>query len=335
MYDTLPSGPRTRIVDVGGQVRKGAGKNGEDISVPISASYNHHYNLNIIGAASRFKKVNLTGPDDPNAAVLAAQSHGEIQYDQEYYIVEKLRESETGQRSSLFITSGNGGEYRKTAHRFAPGYGVVLDSPTALQDSPMQIDSKDLSQRLDLDTSLFPLPTTRTPMLEVGGDWGAYWVSCKLRSSSGTRISNSVLVTHWNRFDICNRAPPTVLCPPPARRPRSAPVGSLACAPCGRPRSLRSLEPCRDGHRRPDSAQVHAGPAPGGVAGPQGEPRVQRPFGVPDVDSDREGRRRRLRGHVGGYGNFDLIFFRTISRAILGSNPPRTARAPWSPYCPC
>ena len=125
-----------------GQVRKGAGKNGEDVSVPISASYNHHYNLNIIGAASRFKKVNLTGPDDPNAAVLAAQSHGAIQFDQPHYLVEKLRESDTGQRSSLFITSGNGGEYRKTAHRFAPGYAVVLDSPTALQDSPMQIDSK-------------------------------------------------------------------------------------------------------------------------------------------------------------------------------------------------
>lgn len=39
------------------QVRKGAGPNGEDISVPISASYNHHYNLNIVGSSSRFKKV--------------------------------------------------------------------------------------------------------------------------------------------------------------------------------------------------------------------------------------------------------------------------------------
>ena len=48
-------------------MRKGAGPNGEDVSVPISASYNHHYNLNVIGAASRFKKVSLSGPDDPVA----------------------------------------------------------------------------------------------------------------------------------------------------------------------------------------------------------------------------------------------------------------------------
>ena len=54
-------------------------------------------------------------------------------------VVEKLRETGTGHPSSAFITSGNGGEYRKTAHRFAPGYGVVLDSPTAVQDSPMQV----------------------------------------------------------------------------------------------------------------------------------------------------------------------------------------------------
>ena len=123
------------------QVRKGAGPNGEDVSVPISASYNHHYNLNIIGAASRFKKVMLSGPDDPLAKDLQEKSHGGIQYDQPHYVVEKLKESVTGHASSAFITSGNGGEYRKTAHRFAPGYAVVLDSPTALQDSPMQIDT--------------------------------------------------------------------------------------------------------------------------------------------------------------------------------------------------
>ena len=31
------------------QVRKGAGPKGEDVSVPISATYNHHYGVNMIG----------------------------------------------------------------------------------------------------------------------------------------------------------------------------------------------------------------------------------------------------------------------------------------------
>lgn len=141
------------------QVRKGAGPNGEDISVPISATYNHHYNLNIIGAASRFKEVNLTGPDDPNARLLQQTSHGTLSYDQPHYIVEKLRDSDTGHSSSAFITSGNGGEYRKTAHRYPPGYAIVLDSPTAVQDTPMQIDTWN---RDEMDIS-GPLPPKFVP----------------------------------------------------------------------------------------------------------------------------------------------------------------------------
>jgi hypothetical protein len=47
--------------------------NGER-SVPISASYNHHYVAQIIGAGSNFEKVMLSGPDDP----LAAQVHARV-----------------------------------------------------------------------------------------------------------------------------------------------------------------------------------------------------------------------------------------------------------------
>ena len=31
------------------------------------------------------------------------------------------------------FSSANGGEYRKTYHGFAPGYALVVDSPTAFQ----------------------------------------------------------------------------------------------------------------------------------------------------------------------------------------------------------
>mmetsp|Transcript_23795 Transcript_23795/g.62253 ORF Transcript_23795/g.62253 Transcript_23795/m.62253 type:complete len:793 (-) Transcript_23795:139-2517(-) len=123
------------------QVRKGAGPKGEDVSVPITASYNHHYNLNLIGKNSRFKKVMLSGPNDPNAELLQQQGHGGLQYDEPHYIVEQVNETASGYPSSAFITSGNGGEYRKTLHAYPPGYAVVLDSPTAVSDQPMQIDT--------------------------------------------------------------------------------------------------------------------------------------------------------------------------------------------------
>ena len=103
-----------------------------DVSVPISASYNHHFGTIIAGAGARFEKVVLDGPDDPRAVELRARfSHGHVALDQPQYVV---RGGE-----SVSIQSGNGGEYRKTFHGFAPGYALVIDSPTALQVTPMQI----------------------------------------------------------------------------------------------------------------------------------------------------------------------------------------------------
>lgn len=60
------------------------------MSVPISASYNHHYGLSIIGNSSRFRKIKLKGPDDPRAAEVEAMSHGVVAYDQPQYIAEQV-----------------------------------------------------------------------------------------------------------------------------------------------------------------------------------------------------------------------------------------------------
>ena len=123
------------------QVRKGAGPNGEDVSVPISASYNHHYTNQIIGAGSKFKKVHLTGPNDPLAQDLRRKSgHGMLPLDQPVYVAEP-NPGETAEPSHQFFSSGNGGEYRKTFHGFAPGYALLVNSPTEFQVTPMQIDT--------------------------------------------------------------------------------------------------------------------------------------------------------------------------------------------------
>ena len=39
------------------QVRKGAGPNGEDVSVPINCAYNHHYGATLLGSGSSMKRV--------------------------------------------------------------------------------------------------------------------------------------------------------------------------------------------------------------------------------------------------------------------------------------
>lgn len=112
------------------QVRKGAGSKGEDVSVPISASYNHHYGVTMIGASARFRKIQLEGPDDPRAKEFSEGGHGgPLPWEQPHYSVEQVAPSASGHPVKVAATSANGGEYRKTMHGFPPGYALVVDSP--------------------------------------------------------------------------------------------------------------------------------------------------------------------------------------------------------------
>lgn len=110
-----------------------------DVSVPISASYNHHYVAGVIGASAKFKRVTFEGPDDPRLAKMQSAHGMPIPWDQPHYIVED-DDPAPGHRQQF--SSGNGGEYRKTFHGFAPGYAMVIDSPTAFQVTPMQVSSR-------------------------------------------------------------------------------------------------------------------------------------------------------------------------------------------------
>jgi len=112
-----------------------------DVSVPVSASYNHHYTAQIIGGSARFKKVMLDGPHDPRVEALRQRSHGMVAIDQPHYLVEEGEESALGVPQWQWFSSANGGEYRKTFHGFTPGYVMIVDSPTEVQMTPMQIDT--------------------------------------------------------------------------------------------------------------------------------------------------------------------------------------------------
>jgi hypothetical protein len=114
-----------------------------DVSVPISASYNHHFGSVMIGAQSSFRKVLLEGPNDPLAHQVMKHTTGcgTVAWDQPQYIVDGPELSPRGLATRQQIPSGNGGEYRKTYHGFSPSQALVIDSPTALQVAPMQIDT--------------------------------------------------------------------------------------------------------------------------------------------------------------------------------------------------
>ena len=121
------------------QVRKGAGPNGEDISVPISAAYNHHFTATLAGAKTSLERVEFEGPEDPRRAEFAAESaHG---LPDTVYRARKLEEGVGGVSTHLGLGGGNGGEYRKTYHGFPAPYARLLESPRQFQFTPMQIDT--------------------------------------------------------------------------------------------------------------------------------------------------------------------------------------------------
>lgn len=159
-------------------MRKGAGPNGEDVSVPISASYNHHYGVTMIGASARFKKIQLDGPDDPRAQEFTAGGHGgPLPWEQPHYAVEQVAPSASGHPIKVAATSSNGGEYRKSMHGFPPGYALVVDSPTHVQTSPMQVGLLHLPP--------WALPSTRALPPPLTGARGTF--RCRLTRGIATR----------------------------------------------------------------------------------------------------------------------------------------------------
>lgn len=147
-----------------------------DVSVPISASYNHHYVSQLVGAGARLRQVKLDGPHDPRAKELMHASHGHVNWEQPQWIAEDVVEAAGGegreaaaQSTRQWFSSGNGGEYRKTYHGFAPGYAMVVDSPTHLQMAPMQIDTwnreaMDISARRQGPVRFVPGPQPRASL---------------------------------------------------------------------------------------------------------------------------------------------------------------------------
>ena len=169
---------------------------GSEASVPISFTYNHHYNAQMIGVKQRFKKVMLSGREDPRMAELMKKSHGNVALDQPHYVVENRDGTKGGNDNSLFMASGNGGEYRKTYHGYAPGYALVIESPSEWQVSPMQIDTWNRDE-MDIDSPLPPKfvagPLPRASEAPEGAEYSGL-LECPMTSRLTKAVEGGYLV---------------------------------------------------------------------------------------------------------------------------------------------
>lgn len=113
------------------QVRKGAGPNGEDVSVPINVAYNHHYAATLLGEGSHMERVPYDR-EDPRTTLFTPEpgwSNVPVEH----------APSPTGLPTSVWAGYSNGGEYRKTYHGLAPPYAQIIESPNRLSFTPMQV----------------------------------------------------------------------------------------------------------------------------------------------------------------------------------------------------
>ena len=113
---------------------------GEDVPVPITWAYNHHYGAWI----SNGRKVRMTKARAGEDSARGGASHG-YRAHWKPQLLDKS-DQEEGVSSEIyplttFFSEGNGGEYRMSYHGYPRGYAQLIDSPDTFHVSPMQIDT--------------------------------------------------------------------------------------------------------------------------------------------------------------------------------------------------
>eukprot|EP00729_Bicosta_minor_P023654 gene23654-27550_t len=104
-----------------------------DVSVPITLAYNHHHDTAVVG-----KDTELIEVDMHDSRI---QGRHYIRMDKGKRWIPKEHTTASGHPTSAMFSDGNGGEYRKTLHMAPPGYAQLVESPSQLSGSPMQIDT--------------------------------------------------------------------------------------------------------------------------------------------------------------------------------------------------
>lgn len=117
-------------------------------------AYNHHHDVYITGKHSKRSRV-LYDPADPSIPLMARADPGYRE------VPVETSPSPSGLPTSLHLADGNGGEYRKSYHGFAPPVAYVIDSPVSAYNIPMFIDTWNRDKMAEDGGSKFvagPLP---------------------------------------------------------------------------------------------------------------------------------------------------------------------------------
>ena len=127
------------------QVFKNQGEHGTDLSVPITWSYNHHYEAYIHSKNTNIKKVYNHTNDK------GVYNHG---YNEMWKVKSKYDTNQNGIPLSQFFSEGNGGESRGSFHGYPSNMAQLIESPHVFRIQPMQIDTRNRSPKY-INSSIF------------------------------------------------------------------------------------------------------------------------------------------------------------------------------------
>ena len=100
-----------------------------DVSVPINAVYNHHHGTSIVGKGSE-----MVTMDKDEAEAKGLRGHL-LNGGRKVLVPVEHTPSASGNPTRALFDDGNGGEYRKTFHGYAPPFAQLVDSPTTISGS--------------------------------------------------------------------------------------------------------------------------------------------------------------------------------------------------------
>lgn len=117
-------------------------KDGEDIPVPITWAYNHHYGATLVNS----RKFQLVRKETTADAAKLGLAHGAS-----HHLVGEFKEGmapvEDGDSNGdeipqmHWFSEANGGEMRMSYHGYPKGYAQIIESPDEFIVTPMQIDT--------------------------------------------------------------------------------------------------------------------------------------------------------------------------------------------------
>lgn len=117
--------------------------NGEDVSVPITWAYNHHYGAFVLNS----KLVTMVKGMATEASIKMGLNHGAAQHWKAVVSPDApLSIYNEDVPLQTWFSEGNGGEMRLSYHGYPKGYAQLVDSPDTFHIIPMQIDTKNRGQ---------------------------------------------------------------------------------------------------------------------------------------------------------------------------------------------